>query len=76
MITRRFGGTGLGLAISRSLCELMGHRLEASSVEGVGTIMRIRLNAATRLRIRTPTVAQLVPELPRMRDHASTTPRS
>ena len=76
MITRRFGGSGLGLAISRSLCELMGHRLEASSVEGVGTIMRIRLNAITRLRMRTPTVAQLVPELPRMSDHASTTPRS
>ena len=76
MITRRFGGTGLGLAISRSLCELMGHRLEASSVEGVGTIMRIRLNAATRLRMRTPTVAQLVPELPPMSDHASTDPRS
>ncbi|HEV7994508.1 MAG TPA: PAS domain S-box protein [Gemmatimonadaceae bacterium] len=41
MINRRFGGTGLGLAISRSLCELMGHRLDAASVEGEGTTMTI-----------------------------------
>ena len=41
MINRRFGGTGLGLAISRSLCELMGHRLDATSVEGEGTTMII-----------------------------------
>ncbi len=32
--TRSFGGTGLGLAISRSLCELMGFRLNATSQEG------------------------------------------
>ena len=44
-ITRRFGGTGLGLTISRSLCELMGYRLEATSTEGVGTTMRISLSA-------------------------------
>ncbi|MEO8562528.1 MAG: PAS domain S-box protein [bacterium] len=43
MINRRFGGTGLGLTISRSLCELMGHRLDASSVEGEGTTMTIHL---------------------------------
>ena len=42
-ITRRFGGTGLGLTISRSLCELMGYRLQASSVEGKGTTMRVFL---------------------------------
>ena len=54
MITRRFGGTGLGLTISRSLCELMGHRLHASSVEGVGTTMDIRLDVAPRVRMRTP----------------------
>jgi PAS domain S-box-containing protein len=41
MINRRFGGTGLGLAISRSLCDLMGHRLDAASVEGEGTTMTI-----------------------------------
>ena len=34
--TRRYGGTGLGLAISRSLTELMGGRIGASSVEGNG----------------------------------------
>ena len=43
MTGRRFGGTGLGLAISRSLCDLMGHQLEAASVEGEGTTMLIRL---------------------------------
>jgi PAS domain S-box-containing protein len=55
MITRRFGGTGLGLAISRSLCELMGHQLEVSSVEGEGTTMLIRLGSGrSRSRMRTP----------------------
>ena len=55
MITRRFGGTGLGLAISRSLCDLMGHRLEVSSVEGEGTTMLIRLgDGVARSRMRTP----------------------
>jgi PAS domain S-box-containing protein len=55
MITRRFGGTGLGLAISRSLCDLMGHRLEVASVEGEGTTMLVRLREGTsRSRMRTP----------------------
>jgi CheY-like chemotaxis protein len=55
MITRRFGGTGLGLAISRSLCDLMGHRLEVASVEGEGTTMLIRLgDGLSRSRMRTP----------------------
>jgi PAS domain S-box-containing protein len=55
MIRRRFGGTGLGLAISRSLCDLMGHRLEVASVEGKGTTMLIRLReGASRSRMRTP----------------------
>jgi PAS domain S-box-containing protein len=55
MITRRFGGTGLGLAISRSLCDLMGHRLEVASVEGEGTTMSIRLyEGVGRSRMRTP----------------------
>jgi PAS domain S-box-containing protein len=56
MINRRFGGTGLGLAISRSLCDLMGHRLEVASVEGQGTTMAVRLGIGqTRSRMRTPT---------------------
>jgi signal transduction histidine kinase len=38
---RRHGGAGLGLSISRSLCELRGFRLEAESVEGVGSTFRI-----------------------------------
>jgi hypothetical protein len=56
MINRRFGGTGLGLAISRSLCDLMGHRLEVASVEGQGTTMAVRLGVGQmRSRMRTPT---------------------
>jgi len=48
MTARRFGGTGLGLAISRSLCDLMGHQLAVSSIEGQGTTMAIRLGEAPR----------------------------
>lgn len=48
MTSRRYGGTGLGLAISRSLCDLMGHRLEVESVEGSGTTMDVRLCDSTR----------------------------
>ena len=41
--SRKYGGTGLGLAISRSLCEMMGFELSASSVEGEGSTFTIDL---------------------------------
>jgi two-component system sensor histidine kinase/response regulator len=61
MINRRFGGTGLGLAISRSLCELMGHRLEVASVEGQGTTMTVVLGDTSQpMRRGAPSSAQAV----------------
>ncbi|MEO6525041.1 MAG: PAS domain S-box protein [Gemmatimonadaceae bacterium] len=61
MITRRFGGTGLGLAISRSLCDLMGLRLDVASVEGEGTTMSIQFDArsvgARALSVATPVMS-------------------
>ena len=42
---RKFGGTGLGLAISRTLCELLGYRLNVISELGAGSVFSIVLQA-------------------------------
>jgi len=62
MTARRYGGTGLGLAISRSLCELMGHHLDVTSVEGSGTTMSVVLSATPNAtRMRTPSGVVTIP---------------
>jgi len=42
-ITRRFGGTGLGLSICRSLVEMMGGRIAASSTPGAGSRFEVEI---------------------------------
>ncbi len=44
-LTQRVGGTGLGLAISKSLVELHGGAIGATSVVGEGSTFRIVLPA-------------------------------
>lgn len=39
--TRAYGGTGLGLSIVKSLVELMGGSVDASSVQGSGSVFRV-----------------------------------
>ncbi len=41
--SRRYGGTGLGLVISRQIAQLMGGRIEASSVLGQGSVFTATL---------------------------------
>ncbi|MBU1374747.1 MAG: response regulator [Alphaproteobacteria bacterium] len=60
--TRRHGGVGLGLTVCRALAELMGGRIDVSSVEGKGSIFTLvlpleRLTAPAPIALVQPVVA-------------------
>ena len=46
--TRQFGGTGLGLVITKKFCEMMGGRIEVTSVPGRGSVFALTLPADVR----------------------------
>ncbi|MET0337034.1 MAG: ATP-binding protein, partial [Caulobacter sp.] len=57
-ISRRFGGTGLGLPICRSLVEMMGGQISASSKPGFGS----RFTVSLKLPLVETTVAEAAPD--------------
>ena len=42
-INRKFGGTGLGLSITKELSEMLGGKINVSSIEGAGTTFEVYL---------------------------------
>lgn len=66
MTSRKFGGTGLGLTICKRFIELMGGRIWATSVEGVGTTFHVQIA----LEIGEQPVADRVPAEALRRPHA------
>ena len=62
--TRKYGGSGLGLAISKRLVELMGGKMWAESVEGMGSAFHFTIQAQPT----TLTQDEPVLELPHLKD--------
>ncbi len=62
-LTQHVGGTGLGLAISKSLVELHGGTIDASSTPGQGSTFRVRLPAIATAANGTPGEPQQAPTM-------------